>query len=108
VRLDAALALGATVGHARRTFQGSRLGVPLSALWLSVALAATNLAPALVLAPTFESRPLAPALLILADEPGAGLGRASALAVAALTLNLTALGLAARSRPGRLGDWFRG
>jgi len=106
--IDAALLLGARPRQARRTATGLWLGAAPSALFLTFALAATNLAPALVLAPTIESRPVAPAILILADEPGVALARAAALAAVALTVNLTALAFAATRRSVHLGDWFGG
>ena len=83
-----------------------RLG---GALVLVVALAVTSLAPALLLTPTLESRTVAPGVLILADEPGGGLARAAALAIAAIAVNLIALAAAASGpalRP--IGAWFRG
>jgi iron(III) transport system permease protein len=55
-----------------------------------------------------ESRPIAPGILILADEPGPALHRAADLACVAVAVNLAALALAATSRSVRLGDWFRG
>ena len=61
---------------------------------MSTALAATNLAPALVLAPTALVRPLAPGVLVLADEPGDGLGRAAALAGLGLVGNFFAVAVA--------------
>jgi iron(III) transport system permease protein len=106
--VDAASTLGATPRQARRTATGLWLGAAPAALVLTFALAATNLAPALVLAPTVESRPIAPGILILADEPGLALHRAADLACVAVAVNLAALALAATSRSVRLGDWFRG
>ena len=106
--IDAALLQGATSRQARRTATGLWLGAPPATLCLTFALAATNLAPALVLAPTIESRPLSPSVLILADEAGAGLDRAAALAAVAVTVNLAAWVLAATSRSVRLGDWYGG
>ncbi|MEA2633050.1 MAG: hypothetical protein QOE66_3269 [Chloroflexota bacterium] len=106
--VDAASTLGATPRQARRTATGLWLGAAPAALVLTFALAATNLAPALVLAPTVESRPIAPGILILADEPGLALDRAADLACVAVAVNLAALALAATSRSVRLGDWFRG
>ena len=106
--IDAALLVGARPRHARRTATGLWLGAAPGALFLTFALAATNLAPALVLAPTIESRPLAPAILILADEPGIALARAAALAAIAVTVNLAALAFAATRRAAHLGDWFGG
>ena len=86
---------------------GGALGSSAGALWLTVALAATSLAPALLLTPTLETRTVAPGVLLLADEPG-GLARAAALALAAVAVNLIALAMAAWRRPGPMGAWFRG
>jgi hypothetical protein len=74
---------------------------------VTMALAATGLAPALILAPTSAARPVSPAILLLADQPG-GLTRAALLALGALVFNLTAFALANRRRAGALGNWFRG
>jgi iron(III) transport system permease protein len=106
--IDAALLLGATPRRAGRTATGLWLGAAPAALLLTFALAATNLAPALVLASTFESRTVCPAILTLADEPGTALNEAAVLAAAAVGVNLVALGLAAASRSVRLGEWFGG
>ena len=95
--VDAAHTLGATPRQARRVATGLRFGASPAALFLTFTLAATNLAPALLLAPTPESRPLAPAVLILADAPGDALAHAAALACAAVALNLVALALAGAS-----------
>ena len=62
---------------------GGALNASSGALWLTAALAVTSLAPALLLTPTLETRTVAPGVLILADEPGGGLARAAALAIAA-------------------------
>ena len=88
---DAALSLGATPRRARRMASGGALGASAGALWLTAALAVTSLAPALLLTPTLETRTVAPGVLILADEPGGGLARAAALALAATAVNLIAL-----------------
>lgn len=108
VLLDAAVSLGASRRQARRTLLGRWLGVSPSAAILTVALAATHLTPALLLAPTAETRPVGPAVLILVDEPGGGLTRAAALALIAVAVNLTALALAARGRSGWIRTGFRG
>ncbi|MGE5754320.1 MAG: Fe3+ ABC transporter permease [Planctomycetaceae bacterium] len=107
VLTEAAITLGGAPRAARRMASG-RLGGSRGAIVLTFALAATDLAPALLLAPTAEGRPLAPGLLILADEPGDGLSRASALASLAAVVNLAALALAARRRIGTLGERFHG
>jgi iron(III) transport system permease protein len=104
--IDAAVGLGATPRQARRSATGLRVGAAPAALWLTFALAATNLAPALVLAHTFESRTLAPMILILADAPAAALDQAAGLAALAVAINLTALALVVRDRSIPLGDWF--
>jgi iron(III) transport system permease protein len=106
--IDAALVSGATPRQARRTATGLWLGAAPGALVLTFALAATNLAPALLLAPTFESRTIAPQILILADTPGGGFDQAAVLAAMAVAVNVTALGLAARNRAIHLGGWFGG
>ena len=96
--LDAAVTLGASPRRARRTLAGGRLGASPSAVFLTFALAATNVAPALLFAPTADTRPLGPAVLSLADEPDSGFPRASALALLGLALNLAALAPALRGR----------
>ena len=106
--IDAALLLGARPRQARRTATGLWLGAAPSALFLTFALAATNLAPRWCWPPRSRAGPLAPAILILADEPGAALARAAALAAVALTVNLAALALAATRRSVHLGDWYGG
>jgi iron(III) transport system permease protein len=104
--IDAAIGIGATPRQARRTATGLWVGAAPAALGLTFVLAATNLAPALVLATTFESRTVAPMVLILADAPGAALEQAATLAALAVAINLTALALAARNRSIPLGEWF--
>ena len=105
---DAALSLGASPRRAGRMASGGAFGGSAGALWLTVALAATSLAPALLLTPTLETRTVAPGVLILADEPGGGLARAGALAIAATAVNLVALAAASRGRSRPIGAWFRG
>ena len=94
--LDAAITLGAAARQARRTLPGRWLGVPFSLALLTFALAATSPVPALLLAPTADVRPLGPAVLILIDQPGAGLPSAAALASMAILANLSVLALATR------------
>ncbi|HEV3163521.1 MAG TPA: ABC transporter permease subunit [Isosphaeraceae bacterium] len=106
---DAARSLGASRLRARRTMIRFWLGsTPGAAFVLATALAATSLAPALVLAPTSEGEPVSVAILRLADQPGDSLRRACTFATAAIGLNLAALAFAARCQPGPLGTWFRG
>jgi iron(III) transport system permease protein len=107
VLIDAAVTLGASPGAGRRRAAGWLVGAR-GALLLTFALAATNLAPALLLAPTAGSRPIAPGVLILADEPGDGLARASGLASLASVVNLGAFALAARRGYSWFGERFHG
>lgn len=107
-QIDAATHLGASHRAARSAASAGWFGVPAGALVLTLALAATNLAPALVLAPTLASGPAAPAILILADQPGDARSRAAALSACLVLINVSALALAARQRDGWLADWFRG
>jgi len=97
--VEAARAFGASRPRARRDASGPRLrSATGAACLLATALAATDTAAALLLAPTSRSMTAAPGVLLLADDPG-GLPRASALAVAAVALNLAALAWSARHRP---------
>jgi iron(III) transport system permease protein len=105
---DAALSLGVSPRRARRMASGGALGASAGPLALIVALAVTSLTPALLLTPTLETRTVAPGVLILADEPGGGLARAAALAIAAIVVNLIALAAAAWGRSRPIGAWFRG
>ncbi len=107
-RREAAILLGASPGQARRIAGGGWLRVPIPALILSGALAASSLGPPLLLAPTLTTRPIASAALILSDQPDDGAAQSAALAFVGLGLNLAALGLAARRRSIRLGSWFWG
>jgi len=59
-----------------------------------------------VLGPTIESRPVAPAILILADEPGVALARASALAAVASRSTLPPWLSPPPGVRSNLGDWF--
>jgi iron(III) transport system permease protein len=106
VLFDAALLLGASRRRARGTLPGRWLGASTSAAILTLALAATNLTPALLLAPTAETRPDAPALILLTEEPGDGRARAAALASMAIAVNLAALGLASTRRRTLFRDWL--
>jgi len=107
-RVDAAITLGASRRRARRRLSGRLLGASPAAALLTFALAATTVTPALLLAPTAETRPLGPAVLTLIDAPGDGPARASALAALAIALNLSALAFAARGRSRLAREWSRG
>lgn len=108
VRIEAAVTLGASPRAARRAASPGWLGLPSGPLLLTFALAATDLAPALVLASTLDVRPVTPSILILADEPGDAHSRAAALAGLVVMVNAIALALAARGRNLPLERWFRG
>lgn len=97
---SAALNLGAVPARARRLARVGWFGASLGAIAFSITQAATNLAPALVVTPTMESRTVLPALLILADEPGGGLERAATLGLCAVVVNAAAFILAACDRDG--------
>jgi hypothetical protein len=58
---------------------------------LTACLAATNIAPALLLAHRGEIRTVGPSVLLLREDPEYGLGAASALAVTALSINVLAI-----------------
>jgi len=88
--VEAARSFGASRARARRDAVGPRLRSGPGSGWiLAAALAATDSAAVLLLAPTTRSMTAAPGVLLLADDPG-GLPRASALAAAAVALNFAA------------------
>lgn len=98
VLIDAAVNLGASKRRGFWEVQGRGIGPALAApLALTVALAATDAAPALVLTPTAAGRTIGPGVALLTAEPD-GLQRASVLAVLAVACNLAALGFNARRR----------
>lgn len=106
---ETAQLLGASRRHLRRVAVGQWLGSSAGAAFvLTVALAATSLAPAMVLAPTAEGWPIGPAILIFADDPEGGLRRAADLTAVAIASNLLAFAFASRRRAGPLGEWFVG
>jgi hypothetical protein len=108
-RLDAAKILGASDRRARQAVENRWLGVvPGRPTLLALALAATNLAPALLLTPFSERRTLAPAVLgLMLDGDPIG-PRAAGPIAAVLAVNAVAFALASRAREGSIGDWFRG
>ena len=77
--------------------------IPLPTMVLWGTLVATAITPPLVLAPTLESRPIGPGIVVLIDQPDDSRAQASALALAAIALDLLALGWAS-ARIGRAGD----
>ena len=88
ILIDAAVSLGASAVEARRTSSRWSRWTPAEGFF-TFSLAASNVVPALLFAPTADSRPLGPAVLNLIDEPG-GFARASALALVAVVFNLAA------------------
>jgi iron(III) transport system permease protein len=108
VLYDAAINLGATPRGARGRSLEGWFGASPGALLLTCALAATCLAPALVVAPSPESRPISPAVVILADTPGDGRTNAARLATVVVGFNVLALALAARGRSAVPDDELRG
>jgi hypothetical protein len=66
-------------------------------------LLATAITPGLVFTPLCQSQPIGPAIVSLIDQPDDARGRAVTLALAAIALNLLAVGWAS-SRPSRAGD----
>jgi iron(III) transport system permease protein len=69
-------------------------GIPLPTMVLWGTLLATAISPALVLAPTLQSRPIGPGIVVLIDQPDDHRARAASLALAAIALDLLALGWA--------------
>ncbi|WP_435007643.1 ABC transporter permease [Tundrisphaera lichenicola] len=109
VLADAALLMGASKRRARRAGQNRWLGiVPARPMILSIALASTALAPALLLAPGTERRTLAPAVLMSLGESGQLSPEWLGPIAAILLINLVGFGLASGGRSGLLGGWFRG
>ena len=70
----------------------------LRRLALTACLAATNIAPALLLANRAGDRTLGPAILLFHDDPEFGLGPASLLAIAALAVNVAVAFLCSPAR----------
>jgi iron(III) transport system permease protein len=99
ILIEAAVTLGASRRRARATIAGPLLASTLGGpILLTLALAATDAAPALILSPTSAGRTVAPGALLLASEPG-GPRRAASLAAVAVGLNLTAMAFTMRGRP---------
>jgi ABC-type Fe3+ transport system permease subunit len=90
---------GAAVRHVWRRARG--ISLPTMVLWGT--LLATAITPGLVLAPLCQSQPIGTAIVTLIDQPDDSRARAATLALAAIALDLLAVGWAS-SRPGRAGD----
>ena len=89
-RVDQAVLSGASRAQSRRLgHQGSSLSARTIVLWAS--LAATSVAPAIVLTLTGEAMPVGPAIVRLSSAPDDSRPRAAALALAAISVNLAAL-----------------
>lgn len=91
---DAALQLGVSGATARRLASDRCWSERFGPWVLTFTLAATNLAPALVLVPTETGRTVTPGLLTLAEQPRDGSHRAAALGACLIALNVLAFGLA--------------
>jgi len=89
---------GSAVWHVWRRTRA----IPLPRMVLWGTFVATAMTPALVLAPTLESRPIGPGIVVLIDQPEDSRAQAAALALAAIALDLLALGWAS-ARVGRAG-----
>lgn len=100
VLADAAMNLGAGPARARGLARVGWFGATLGAVLMSATQAATNLAPAIVVGLTIESRTVLPGLVSLADEPGAGFQRAAVLGLGAVFANVAAFVVAACERDG--------
>ncbi len=102
-RVDQIQVAGGGRGSAVRHVWRHARAIPLATMVLWGTLAATAVTPALVLAPTLESRPIGPGIVVLIDQPEDSRAQASALALAAIAFDLLALGWAS-ARAGRAGD----
>ena len=106
VRVDSARIMGESDRRALRAGEGRWLGVvPILPAFLAFSLAATNLAPALLLTPSSERRTLAPAVFDFLLEPDPLDPLAVGPIAAIFAVNLLAFALASRSRVGSVGDW---
>jgi ABC-type sulfate transport system permease component len=89
-QIEVAQTLGASRWEAWRATSASGMAAILGgAMAWSVAMAALDSGPALLLAPNLAARPIVPGVLTIAGEPG-GMRRASAMAVVAMLLPVAA------------------
>jgi ABC-type Fe3+ transport system permease subunit len=107
--VDASKLMGVAENRAELAGQGFWLGfVPGRSVVLFLALASTNLAPALLMTPFSERRTIAPAILLSVVREGSiEPGIACAIVVVLLGKGM-AFALASRSRTRSLGEWYRG
>jgi hypothetical protein len=87
-RAAAAVLAGAGRARARRLATAGSRADAIRRFLLTACLAATNVAPALLLAHHNEIRTAGPGILLLREDPEYGQGPASALAVAAVVVNV--------------------
>jgi ABC-type Fe3+ transport system permease subunit len=101
--IEQALLAGAAGKRARRMAlkEGSARTAGRIVLWAT--LAATSVAPAILLAPTIDRGPVGPAIIRLASVPGASQA-AAALALLAMAANWTAVALASAVRGPVIGS----
>ncbi|APW60033.1 ABC transporter permease [Paludisphaera borealis] len=97
-RIAAAVLAGASWTRAHRLASAWSRPDSIRRFALTTCLAATNIAPALLLANRVENRTLGPGILLLREDPEFGLGAASALAVAVLAVNVAVVFLCSPAR----------
>lgn len=97
-RIAAAVLAGAGWTRAHRLASAWSRPDALRRFALTTSLAATNIAPVLLLANRAGDRTLGPAILLFREDPELGVGPASMLAVAALALNVAVVFLCAPTR----------
>jgi iron(III) transport system permease protein len=106
VLVEAARLMGEPDHRANRGTSASF--IPARTAVLVLALAATNLAPALLMSPFSERRTMAPAIVRSVHREGRIDPRVGSAVLVVLAGKLVAFALASRTRAGRLGDWYRG
>lgn len=89
-RFAAATLAGAGRGRARRLALGALRPARRRSAGVLAIFAATNIAPAILLATSLQDATVGPALLFLSERPGDGLAAASVLALAIFGLNAAA------------------
>jgi hypothetical protein len=103
--LGAALLAGSTVARARAV-AALRPGRWVGGLLMILSLSAVNLAPALLFSPWMDGRPVAPAMMVLADGPDDSRLQAATLACCMIAGNLAGL-CAARLASAPPPEWDR-
>jgi hypothetical protein len=104
-RIAAAVLAGASWTKAHRLASAWSRPDAIRRFALTTCLAATNIAPALLLANRVENRTLGPGILLLREDPELGLGASSALAVAVLAVNVTVVFVCSPARLAARNGW---